>query len=75
MKFAKKGNKIILKNEVPVILKKRIGNLLTQLLKDYDISSSHNGGLLCFKEIFKSNLYVLLDNQYYQHTKKLRRKK
>lgn len=64
-KFIQNGNKIIVKLEVSTELKRKIGLLLNQLMKDYKIKGKDKSFEDGFKHIFKSNLYVLLDNEYH----------
>lgn len=64
-----KNGKIIVKDEVPTKLKKKIAVLLNQCMKDYKITSG-TAYADSFKKIFKSNLYFLLDNEYHKRKEK-----
>ncbi len=62
------GNKHYVKLDVPVQLKRKIAKLLNELMISYGVKGNNKGMDDAFKNIFKSNLYVLLDNYY--HTQK-----
>jgi hypothetical protein len=64
-RFIRERNRITVKLEVPIELKKKISGLLNQLMQEYGIKGKDDSFDKAFKDIFKSNLYVLLDNQYH----------
>lgn len=66
MKFIQKGNKILCKNEVPIQLKKKVGALLNELMVDYSITGKDKQHEEAFKAIFKSNLFIQIDNHYHR---------
>ena len=69
----KKGNKILCKTEVSKNLKIKIAKLLNKLMNDYSIEGKTEDFENAFKYIFKSNLIILIDNEY--HSKELKVKK
>ena len=73
MKMIKKGNKILCKTEVSKNLKIKIAKLLNELMDDYSIEGKTEDFENAFKQIFKSNLNILIDNEY--HCKELKVKK
>ena len=73
MKMIKKGNKILCKTEVSKNLKIKIDKLLNKLMNDYSIEGKSEDFENVFKYIFKSNLIILIDNEY--HSKELKVKK
>jgi len=44
--------------------KREIGRLMGDFIRQYKLESKISGGLNAFKEIFKSNLYITIDNFY-----------
>lgn len=65
MKLIHKNGKTIVELEVPLQLKKEVGGLLNELMKSYNVKGNSPEMTKAFKDIFKSNLYVLLDNEYH----------
>ena len=56
--------KTIIKPSATTKFKKEVGFLLNTLMKDYQVEGFDDDYTKCFKTIFKSNLYYLIDNHY-----------
>ena len=56
--------KTFIKANAPKRFKYDVTKLLNELMRDYQIKGKDDDFEKAFKEIFKSNLYYLIDNYY-----------
>lgn len=56
------GYKILITPNAPVKFKREVGLLLNDCMKNYKIKGKDKDFEKAFKDIFKSNLYFIIDN-------------
>lgn len=65
------GNRTEVKLDISLSLKRKVGTLLNRLMKRYEIIGRNKRHEDAFKEVFKSNLYVQIDNEYHHGDSKI----